>query len=174
MNTINFLWVVPALPLLGAFLNLVFARSLSRQTVHFIAVASVAASFFTVVYLIAMPLRQAYDVYRAGGYQGVFELKESLFTWIEIGNFKIDLAFRLDPLSTVMIVVVTFCSTLIHIYSTGYMEHEKRYAAYFGYLNLFTGAMLILVLGANMQVMFIGWAGVGLCSFLLIGFWCEN
>ena len=74
-----------------------------------------------------------------------------------------------------MILIITFVGTLIHIYSTGYMAHDPRYAAYFGYLNLFTGAMLILVLGsANMPVMFIGWEGVGLCSFLLIGFWFEN
>ena len=73
-----------------------------------------------------------------------------------------------------MILIVTFVGTLIHIYSTGYMAHDPRYAAYFGYLNLFTGAMLILVLAANLPVMFIGWEGVGLCSFLLIGFWYEN
>ncbi|HVK76350.1 MAG TPA: NADH-quinone oxidoreductase subunit L [Kofleriaceae bacterium] len=186
-TTINFLWVVPALPLLGALINLLFGRKLSRQAVHFVAVASVAAAFFTAFYLVVGywnpakpgdwqegPLWQAYLNWKASGRVAAFELKETLYTWIQVGNFKLDLAFRLDPLSSVMILIVTFCSTLIHIYSTGYMSDEPRYSAYFGYLNLFTGAMLILVLGANLPVMFIGWEGVGLCSFLLIGFWFEN
>src|SRR5262249_29553136 len=77
-------------------------------------------------------------------------------------------------LSAVMTLIVTFVGSLIHIYSTGYMAHDPDYARFFGYLNLFTGSMLILVLGANLPVMFIGWEGVGLCSFLLIGFWYEN
>ena len=173
-TTVNFLWLVPALPFLGAFINLTLGRRLSRQTVHFVAVASIAASFFTALWLIVGPLREAYGHFKKGELGAVFELREHLYTWIEVGNLEIDLALRLDPLSSVMILVVTFCSTLIHLYSTGYMEHEKRYGAYFGYLNLFTGAMLILVLGANMPVMFIGWEGVGLCSYLLIGFWFEN
>src|SRR6266540_5290984 len=80
----------------------------------------------------------------------------------------------MDTLSAIMAMTVTFVGFLIHVYSTGYMSHDPRPAAYFGYLNLFTGAMLILVLGANMPVMFIGWEGVGLCSYLLIGFWFEN
>ncbi|MEZ4404159.1 MAG: NADH-quinone oxidoreductase subunit L [Kofleriaceae bacterium] len=174
MDTIKFLWVVPFLPLCGAFLNLVLGKRLSRQTVHFVAVAAVAAAFFTSLYLVVGPLREGYAAWKANGKTGAFELTEYLWTWISAGDLHIDLAFRLDPLSSVMILIVTGCSTLIHIYSTGYMEHEPRYAAYFGYLNLFTGAMLILVLGANMPVMFIGWEGVGLCSFLLIGFWFEN
>lgn len=174
MNDIKFLWVVPFLPLLGAFLNLVLGKRLSRQTVHFLAVAAVAASFFTALYLVVFPMREAYGVWKANGSQGAFALNEHLWTWIQAGDLRVAMDLRLDPLSSVMILIVTFCSTLIHIYSTGYMEHEPRYAAYFGYLNLFTGAMLILVLGANMPVMFIGWEGVGLCSFLLIGFWFEN
>jgi NADH-quinone oxidoreductase subunit L len=105
---------------------------------------------------------------------GPVEIKQLAYTWIEVGSFKVELAFRLDTLSAVMIMIITFVGTLIHIYSTGYMHGEKRYAAYFGYLNLFMGAMLILVLGANIPVMFIGWEGVGLCSFLLIGFWFEK
>ncbi|MBP8811528.1 MAG: NADH-quinone oxidoreductase subunit L [Kofleriaceae bacterium] len=173
-DTIKFLWVVPFLPLVGAFLNLVLGRRLSRQSVHFIAVAAVAASFFTALYLVIGPLREAHGLWAKAGRTGVFETYEHLWTWMAAGDFRIDMALRLDPLSAVMILIVTGCSTLIHIYSTGYMEHEPRYAAYFGYLNLFTGAMLVLVLGANMPVMFIGWEGVGLCSFLLIGFWFEN
>ncbi len=187
MATINFLWVVPFLPLLGAFLNLTLGRRLSRGTVHFIAVAAVAASFFTAFYLVVGfwspakpfdwqegPLWRAYLAWKEGGKVGTFGVTEHVWTWIEVADVRIDMKFALDPLASVMILVVTFCSTLIHIYSTGYMEHEPRYAAYFGYLNLFTGSMLILVLGASLPVMFIGWEGVGLCSYLLIGFWFEN
>ena len=187
MTTINLLWVVPFLPLLGAFLNLVFGKRLSRGTVHFVAVAAVAASFFTAFYLCVGywnpahpldwqegPLWRAYLAWKQGGKVGAFGVSEHLWTWIQVGDFRVDMKLALDPLSSVMLLVVTFCSTLIHIYSTGYMEHEPRYAAYFGYLNLFTGAMLILVLGASLPVMFIGWEGVGLCSYLLIGFWFEN
>jgi NADH-quinone oxidoreductase subunit L len=98
-------------------------------------------------------------------------LGNTLFTWIQVGTLKIDLAFRMDTLGAVMVLVVTFVGALIHIYSVGYMADEPRYATYFGYLNLFTGSMLILVLGDNLPIMFIGWEGVGLCSYLLIGFW---
>jgi NADH-quinone oxidoreductase subunit L len=110
------------------------------------------------------------------GGQGGIGIEQTVYTWIEVGSFKAQLAFRLDTLSAVMIIVVTFIGSLIHIYSTGYMAHEndQGYARYFGYLNLFTGSMLILVLAANLPVMFIGWEGVGLCSFLLIGFWYQN
>ncbi len=187
MTTINFLWVVPFLPLLGAFLNLTLGRRLSRGTVHFIAVAAVAASFFTAFYLVLGyynplhptdwqhgPLWRAYSDWKAGGKVGAFGVHEQLWTWIDVADFRIDMRLALDPLASIMILVVTFCSTLIHIYSTGYMDHEERYPAYFGYLNLFTGAMLILVLGSSLPVMFIGWEGVGLCSYLLIGFWFEN
>ena len=187
MAKINFLWVVPFLPLLGAFLNLTLGRRLARSTVHFISVAAVAAAFFTSFYLVVGfwnplhptawqegPLWRAYEAWKTTGKVGAFGVSEHVWTWIQVGDFRIDMTFALDPLASVMILVVTFCSTLIHIYSTGYMEHEPRYAAYFGYLNLFTGAMLILVLGASMPVMFIGWEGVGLCSYLLIGFWFEN
>jgi NADH-quinone oxidoreductase subunit L len=167
-------WVA-ALPLLGAFINLVFGRWLSRAAVHTIAVGTVAAAFGVAAYLVFGPLL---TLFRGHTGEGSVEITRTLWTWIEVGPpdsvFKVDLAFRLDTLSAVMILVVTGVGTLIHLYSTGYMSEEPRYAAYFGYLNLFTGAMLILVLGANMPVMFIGWEGVGLCSFLLIGFWFEN
>jgi NADH-quinone oxidoreductase subunit L len=80
-----------------------------------------------------------------------------VYTWIEVGRLKLELAFRLDTLSAVMILIVTFVGLLIHIYSAGYMAHDPRYAAFFGYLNLFMGSMLTLVLASNMPVMFIGW-----------------
>jgi NADH-quinone oxidoreductase subunit L len=160
---------IPLLPLCGAFLNLVIGRWLSRGTVHAIAVASVAASCGIAGYLVFGPLLGAFKTSPANA---VFD--QSVYTWIEVGRLKLELAFRLDTLSAVMILIVTFVGLLIHIYSTGYMAHDPRYAAFFGYLNLFMGSMLVLVLGANMPVMFIGWEGVGMCSYLLIGFWYEN
>ena len=104
---------------------------------------------------------------------GVRAIDETVYTWIASGALEIPLAFRLDPLSAVMILVITGIGTLIHLYSTAYMHDESdgEFARYFSYLNLFAAFMLVLVLGANFPVMFIGWEGVGLCSYLLIGFW---
>src|SRR6185295_11884278 len=98
------------------------------------------------------------------------------FTWITSGDFSVGFTLRLDPLSAVMILVVSGIGSLIHIYSTAYMHEEtdSEYARYFSYLNLFAAFMLTLVLGANFLVMFVGWEGVGLCSYLLIGFWYEK
>lgn len=183
----NSIFLIPLLPLLGALFNLflgrviwriAFGRDPSRTLVHVVAVASVAAACGVALWLVAGPLWQAYQVWHEGGAAAsstlMGGLHQKLYTWIEVGPLAIDLAFRIDTLSAVMILVVTFVGTLIHIFSTGYMADEPRYAAYFGYLNLFTGAMLILVLGDNLPVMFIGWEGVGLCSYLLIGFWFTN
>ena len=170
MKQATLLWI-PALPLIGAAFNLLFGRFMSRRTVHLVAVAAVAASFFYAAYLIGGPLWDAFKVWRGAKTEVMDGLYQNVYTWIEVGSLKVDLAFRLDTLSAVMVLVITFVGALIHVYSTGYMSEEPRYAAYFGYLNLFTGAMLILVLGNNLPVMFIGWEGVGLCSYLLIGFW---
>ena len=96
---------------------------------------------------------------------------KSYFTWITAGQFKVDFALQVDQLTIVMLFVVTFVSLLVHIYSTGYMAHEEGYYRFFSYLNLFVFFMLTLVLAANVVLMFVGWEGVGLCSYLLIGFW---
>jgi NADH-quinone oxidoreductase subunit L len=164
---------IPLLPIIGAFINLTLGRRLSDRAIHTVGIASVLGAFAISVYMIAGTLYPIFKVWQ-GNPVGPVEIKQLAYTWIEVGSFKVELAFRLDTLSAVMILIITFVGTLIHIYSTGYMHGEKRYAAYFGYLNLFMGAMLILVLGANIPVMFIGWEGVGLCSFLLIGFWFEK
>ncbi|HEY5936040.1 MAG TPA: NADH-quinone oxidoreductase subunit L [Kofleriaceae bacterium] len=163
-------WIA-VLPLAGALINLTIGRRLSRQAVHTIAIAAVAASCGIAIYMVFGPLMSQFRADPRLGGEGI---SQTVFTWIEVGSFRADLAFRLDTLSAVMVLIVTFVGTLIHIYSTGYMAHDPRPAAFFGYLNLFTGAMLLLVLGANMPVMFIGWEGVGLCSYLLIGFWFER
>ena len=169
----SLLVAIPLAPLIGALINLVLGpwleRKLGRWVIHTIAIAAVAFAFGVAVYLVFWPLLQAF--HEGSGGAGITQV---VYTWIEVGAFKAQLAFRLDTLSAVMILIVTFVGSLIHIYSAGYMAHDPRYSAFFGYLNLFTGAMLILVLGANLPVMFIGWEGVGLCSYLLIGFWFEN
>jgi NADH-quinone oxidoreductase subunit L len=164
------LWI-PLLPIIGSALNLLLGRRLSKGTIHTIAVSAVGLAFALSAYLVFGPL---WKEFKAG--HGGVGIEQTAYTWIEVGAFKAQLAFRLDTLSAVMILIITFIGSLIHIYSTGYMhnETESGYARYFGYLNLFTGSMLILVLAANLPVMFIGWEGVGLCSFLLIGFWYEN
>ncbi|MBL8765602.1 MAG: NADH-quinone oxidoreductase subunit L, partial [Phycisphaerae bacterium] len=97
-----------------------------------------------------------------------------LFEWITAGDLQIDFSFLIDRLSSIMLLVVTGVGTLIHIYSIGYMKHEPDHARFFSYLNLFIFFMLLLVMGSNYIVMFAGWEGVGLCSYLLIGFWFKN
>ncbi len=166
------LWI-PLLPLVGAAINLVFGKRMPKGAVSFIAVGSVATACLLSGVMVFWGLFQhaptnPAPLWQTGG------ITQTAWGWLEVGSFKAELAFRLDSLSAVMIMIVTFVGTWIHIYSMGYMAHDKGYARYFGYLNLFTGAMLILVLAANLPVMFIGWEGVGLCSFLLIGFWYEN
>src|SRR5688572_16783597 len=103
-------------------------------------------------------------------------VEQTVFTWIQSDDLTIDLTFRVDPLSALMILVITGIGSLIHIYSTAYMHEEtdSEFARYFSYLNLFAAFMLVLVLGANFPVMFVGWEGVGLCSYLLIGFWYQK
>ncbi len=182
----NWILWIPLLPLLGAAFNLfvgrvlwrlVFGRELPRRLVHFVAVGAVVAACVVALEVVIVglyPLYQAWHADPASAGTILEGLRQNVYTWIEVGTLRIELAFRVDTLSALMILIVTFVGSLIHIYSMGYMEHEPRYANYFGYLNLFTGAMLILVLGDNLPVMFIGWEGVGVCSYLLIGFWFNE
>jgi NADH-quinone oxidoreductase subunit L len=156
--------LIPLLPFVGAALLLLFGRSFRRQWVHLIACLSIAASC-----LVSL---EAFFVYLPDAGPG--GLSDDVWTWIASGDLKIDLALRMDRLSGLLCLVITFIGTLIHIYSTGYMSHEKDHARFFGYLNLFCGMMLVLVLGDSLPVMFIGWEGVGLCSYLLIGFWYTD
>ena len=105
---------------------------------------------------------------------GGAKLNENLYSWISIGTFSVNVGFQIDQLTTVMLLVVTTLSSLIHIYSVGYMHGDKGYPRFFAYLALFTFFMLVLVMANNFLVMFVGWEGVGLCSYLLIGFWYEK
>jgi len=163
--------LIPLFPFLGAAVNgLVGIRFFSRRAVGATAVGAAGLSFAAAVAAFAGLLRSAEPV-----------LVKTLFTWVPASlvrtaggkavSLSLDLSFRYDSLAAVMTLVVTGVGLLIHIYSVGYMAHDRSYARFFAYMNLFTFAMLILVLGANLGVMFIGWEGVGLCSYLLIGFW---
>jgi NADH-quinone oxidoreductase subunit L len=160
--------LIPLLPFTGFLVNAVLGRRLTKGVSGAVACLAMVGAFGLSV-MSAMRLL-ALDP----GPGRVID--EHLYTWIAAGSFQADLAFRLDPLSMLMILVVTGIGSLIHIYSTAYMHEETsgEYARYFSYLNLFASFMLVLVLGANLLVMFIGWEGVGLCSYLLIGFWFKK
>ncbi|MCB9530266.1 MAG: NADH-quinone oxidoreductase subunit L [Myxococcales bacterium] len=173
METTNFalLGLIPLLPALGALINGVLGRSLPRPLVALNAVGSMATSF-----LLAL-LSVGFMVWHGtpGGHGTVFpELSYQAFTWFAAGPLHVDFGFALDPLSSVMILIITGVGTLIHIYSAGYMWEDPGFARYFAYLNFFCFAMLCLVLGDNLVVLFLGWEGVGVASYLLIGFWYED
>ncbi len=176
--TQNFpLYLIPLLPLLGAAINLLIGRKLNRTAVCVIACGSVLASLG--VMMVAgfghlLPMWKAAHAQAGDALMATPALVNTAFEWIPAGSLSIKLGLIMDPLSVVMVFTVTFVGFLIHLYSTGYMSHEKDYARFFGYLNLFTGAMLLLVLGDNLLVLFVGWEGVGVCSYLLIGFWYDK
>src|SRR5216110_1515221 len=153
------LWLIPVLPLIGAALNGLFGKRLTRQ-----AVVTVALAFSGTAFGLALFVAVRFST---------LELPhiEALAPWIRAGSFQVDYSFYLDQLSLVMLLVVTGVGFLIHIYSVGYMWEEGGFYRYFSYLNLFMFFMLTLVLASNYLLMFIGWEGVGLASYLLIGFW---
>ena len=159
------LWLIPLFPLLGFVLNGLFGRRLSKPVVNIIACGSVLLSFLWVLKTL-----NALGVF--GGGSALEEAyKESYFTWIQSGSLNISVDFAIDRLTAVMLMIVTGIGFLIHVYATGYMAHEGGYYRFFAYLNLFMFFMLTLVLGANFLLLFVGWEGVGLCSYLLIGFY---
>ncbi len=162
---IDFIWLVPILPLLGFLINGFGGPRLSEKQAGLIACLSIGSSF---VLSVAM-----FVEFLSLPASGRFLVK-TFYTWIKAGTFQVDISFLLDPLSMVMLLVVTGVGTLIHIYSVGYMHGDKGVRRYFAYLNLFTFSMLLLILSDNFLLMFVGWEGVGLCSYLLIGFWFEN
>src|ERR1700733_9355266 len=167
MFLLTHLWIILALPLLGSAINGLFGKTFSKSLVNTFAVGSVALSFLAA----AEAVREFSQLVPAQ-----IPFVKSYFTWMLGGEatahpFRVDFALQIDQLTVVMLMVVTFVGMLIHIYSTGYMAHEGGYYRFFCYLNLFMFFMLTLVMGANLIVMFVGWEGVGLCSYLLIGFW---
>jgi len=160
------LLLIPLLPLAGFVVNASFGRRLSKSLSGGLACAVMIASFAVSSWLV-------WGLLGAGAPHAI---ESTVFEWIASGNLHVPFALRLDHLSALMILVVTGIGSLIHIYSTGYMhdESDSEYARYFSYLNLFASFMLVLVLGASFPVMFVGWEGVGLCSYLLIGFWFRK
>jgi NADH-quinone oxidoreductase subunit L len=155
---------IPLLPLIGSALGIFAATTNRRNIVHVTGPGSVLLAFVvavvTVAQLWALP---------AGG-----ALVDSVFTWIDVGPMTLDLTFRVDALTSVMILIITGIGFLIHLYSLGYMHHDEDEARFFAYLNLFVASMLVLVLADSLPVVFIGWEGVGVCSYLLIGFWYQD
>ncbi|MCX6574478.1 MAG: NADH-quinone oxidoreductase subunit L, partial [Candidatus Aminicenantes bacterium] len=161
----EYFWLIPLLPGASALVLLLFGRRLSRTWVAGQASATV---FLSVI------LSMAAFLHLAGQTSSAWGLTRTLMSWIASGSFSASISFRLDQLSAVMAIVVTGVGFLIHVYSVGYMSDDKGYARYFAFLNLFTFFMLVLVMASDIVLMFVGWEGVGLCSYLLIGFWFER
>jgi NADH-quinone oxidoreductase subunit L len=158
------LWLIPLLPLAGFLLNGLFGRRLSKAAINVVAVGSVLLSFLWVVKTLS-----ALGAF-SGGLTGA-AYTEHYYTWIQSGTLNIGVDFAVDRLTAVWLMIVTGVGFLIHVYAVGYMAHESGYYRFFAYLNLFMFFMLVLVLGANYLLLFVGWEGVGLCSYLLIGFY---
>ncbi len=173
----DLIWLIPILPGIGAAINgLIGIRSFSRQTSGLVGCAAMAGALGVSIYAFGQLLGVAPEARDHVVNLGHWIPPIPLATAHGIGSFEVPWAFRLDPLSGMMILVVTGIGLLIHIYSTAYMQDEPRggYARFFCYLNLFCFFMLVLVLGSSFLTMFVGWEGVGLCSYLLIGYWYEK
>lgn len=152
--------LIPLIPLIGFLINGLGFKRIPKNLVSLIGTGAALLSFVCVFVSFLQ-------------FDGT-PIIINLFDWITVGNFNIGFSFQLDQLSLIMLLVITGVGTLIHGYSAGYMSHDPGYGKFFAYLNLFLFSMIILVLGGNYLMMFIGWEGVGLCSYLLIGFWYKN
>ena len=172
---LNYIWLIPVLPLLGAVVQLFVGRRLSKNAVSAVSVGLPGITLVLALGCVAEFLKFPAEVL---GFHRI------VYTWLPVGAFRltngslgnlnVPVEFQLDPLSVVMLLVVTGVGFLIHVYSIGYMAHEGGYYRFFGYMNLFMFSMLILVLANNYLMMFVGWEGVGLCSYLLIGFFFQR
>ncbi len=157
------IWLIPALPFAGALILILTKGTLPRSVAGLIGSGSVGAAALVTV-LVATD-------FISGGHQSV---QQSIWTWMKVGSFSSGFAFYIDSMTVVFLFVITFVGFLIHIYSLGYMAGDAGFARFFAYLNLFVCSMLILVLADNLVLLYLGWEGVGLCSYLLIGFWYEE
>jgi NADH-quinone oxidoreductase subunit L len=164
-------WIV-LLPMLGAFLNGIFGAIPWKKFPRIPGIASGILASASVLGSFILALKLYMGLTGKEGASAAFE--QTLFAWIHVADFNIPMQFRVDALSGILSLVVTGVGFLIHVYSIGYMSHDSNPQRYFSYLNLFTASMLILILGASLPILFIGWEGVGLCSYLLIGFWFED
>jgi NADH-quinone oxidoreductase subunit L len=160
---VDFAWLIPVLPLLGFLVNGLLGNRLPKSLVGIIGSGTILGAFI-ISLTIFLGIKNGDFVSKTIEY----------FTFIEVGSLRIPFEFLLDPLSSMMLMVITGVGFLIHLYSISYMSHDESFARYFAYLNLFVFFMLLLVLGANYLILFVGWEGVGLSSYLLIGFWFKN
>jgi NADH-quinone oxidoreductase subunit L len=164
VHTVSYLRWIVFLPLLGVLFNLFIAPRTGRRGVNVVAPGVILGAF-----LVALTA-----FFELKGLPPGSAVVDTVYPWITAGQLHIDFALRVDALSAVMILIVTGVGFLIHVYSVGYMAHDEDVARFFTYLNLFTASMLLLVLGENLALLFVGWEGVGLCSYLLIGFWYTD
>jgi NADH-quinone oxidoreductase subunit L len=160
---VELVWLIPALPLLGFVVLLLFGRRLGEPASGWLATLAVVASFVVAVVAFVGLRDEPGDSF-----------EQTLWAWMPVGDFQVDVGFLLDPLSMAMVLFITGIAALIHLYSIGYMHGDARYPQFFLYLNLFVFSMLVLVLGNNLLLTFVGWEGVGTCSYLLISFWFEK
>jgi len=162
-NVLQIVWLIPFLPLIGFLINGLFRKQLSKSLIAIIACTTVLASFVLSIWVFLQV---------KGGNSHVAEY----FNLISAGSLKVPFAFQIDALSSLFLLIITGIGFIIHVYSTSYMKEETRehYGRYFSYLNLFVFSMLLLVMGANYVIMYLGWEGVALCSYLLIGYWFKN
>ena len=158
----NLIWLIPVLPLAGFVINGLGRNTLSKGIIGAIGSLLVLVAF-------GLSVAAFFQIKQSG-----VPIDVTIFDWISVGNFHIPFAFLIDQLSSIMLLIITGVGFLIHLYSIGYMHDDKGFGKFFSYLNLFVFFMLLLVMGSNYVVMFIGWEGVGLCSYLLIGFWYTN
>lgn len=164
-NILDAVWLLPALPLCGAVVLLLFGKRIGEPRAGWIAAGFLGLTFgWTAVQFFALRSLEG----------DAREHVSTLWSWIPVGGFQVDLGFLVDPLSITFALFITFVATLIHVYAIGYMHGDSRFSRFFAYLNLFVASMLVLVLGSNFLVTFLGWEGVGLCSYLLISFWFEK
>lgn len=162
----EYVWLIPLFPLIGVVINGLFGKTIKNEKV----IGGIGSLMVFGSFLVSCGI--LFQLLSLPGEERFFE--KNIFTWIQAGNFKADIGFLIDPLSALMIMVVTGVGFLIHLYSIGYMHGEEGFYRYFTYLNLFTFSMLLLVLGNNLLLMFVGWEGVGLCSYLLIGYYFHK
>jgi NADH-quinone oxidoreductase subunit L len=158
----KYIWLIPVLPLAGFIINGLGRNTLSKKMIGFIGSFLVLISF-------GLSVAAFLQVKATGA-----PINVNIYDWIQVDYFKIPFSFLVDQLSSIMLMIITGVGFLIHLYSIGYMHDDEGFGKFFAYLNLFVFFMLLLVLGSNYVVMFIGWEGVGLCSYLLIGFWYTN
>src|SRR6266849_9739795 len=161
MPVLSYLWIIPLLPLAGAAANGIFGARWPKRVITAVALSSTTLAFFAALEAVREFLSLS---------PNEIPWIKIFFTWISAGGFQADFALQVDQLTVIMLLVVTGVGWLIHIYSSGYMHDDPGYRRFFSYLNLFMFFMVLLVLAANYLLMFVGWEGVGLCSYLLIGF----